>query len=163
MIYDYEDKAGYVSLWTGKCKDYDVVDEYLTTSYFDSDMESTQQEIWKKLFLPSNISRPYKEELKESFSYGTFNQFEYDFGLSFDEDFREANVLNCDTKNFGELFDGFSDCNSFLEQVKALDSHQIFSCNTAVVLYDFQYTGDIKEVHHEKIDLYFLGYFKYET
>ena len=34
---------------------------------------------------------------------------------------------------------------------------------TAIVLYDFKYEGDILEVEHENIHLYFLGYLKYDN
>lgn len=122
MIYDYAEKEGYVSLWIGECKDYRTIDEYLSTIYFDEDFDgdiekAEQKDIWKNLFLPANRYRDCEEELKESFNYEFFNQFEYDFGLSFDEDFREACVLNYDTKDLEKLCNGFSYCNSFLEQI----------------------------------------------
>lgn len=168
MIYDYSEKEGYVSLWIGKCKDYNMIDTYLSTIYFDEDSDEDiekeeQSEIWKNLFLSANQYRDCEEELKESFHYEVFNQFEYDFGLSFDEDFREAHVLNHDTKDLEKLFDGFSNCNSFLDQLKGLASCHLPACNTAVVLYDFKYEGGILEVEHENIHLYFLGYFKYNN
>lgn len=166
MVYDYQEKEGYVSLWIGKCKDYRMIDEYLSTIYFDEDFDgdvekAEQKEIWKNLFLPANQCRACEAELKESFNYELFNQFEYDFGLTFDEDFREANVLNYDTKDLEKLFDGFSYCNSFLEQIKELKTGHLPECNTAVVLYDFKYEGGIMEAEHENIHLYFLGYVKY--
>lgn len=37
MIYDYEDQEGYVSIWIGNCKDYDVLDQYLSTVYLDDE------------------------------------------------------------------------------------------------------------------------------
>ncbi|MCM1327025.1 MAG: hypothetical protein NC243_10335 [Lachnoclostridium sp.] len=57
MIYDYEEKEGFVSLWVGKCKDYDTIDEYLSTIYleddFDGDVEKAEQnEVWKKYLFP---------------------------------------------------------------------------------------------------------------
>lgn len=109
MIYDYAEKEGYVSLWIGKCKDYSMIDEYLSTIYFDEDFDgdvekAEQKEIWKKRFLPANRHRACEEEIKESFNYEFFNQFEYDFGLTFDEDFREARVLTCDTRDLAKLF-----------------------------------------------------------
>lgn len=166
MIYDYEEQEGYVSLWIGTCENYNVIDEYLSTIYldddFDGDIEKAERsDVWKNLFIPANRSRACEEELKESFNYEFFNQFEYDFGLSFDEDFREAHVLDCATKDLGKLFDGFSNCESFLEQINELSGNHLPECNTAVVLYDFKYDGGILEAEHENIHLYFLGYFKY--
>lgn len=168
MIYDYEEKKGYVSLWVGQCKNDNIIDEYLSTIYFDEDFDgdmekAEQSEIWKKRFIPANRSRACEEELKEYFNYEYFNQFEYDFGLSFDEDFREAKVLDCNTKDLGELFDGFSDCDLFLDQVKELENCHFPECNTAVALYDFKYDGGITKVKHGNIQLYFLGYFRYQN
>lgn len=168
MIYDYKEKEGYVSLWVGKCEDFGMIDNYLSTMYFDEifdgDAEKAEQsDVWKKLFLPANRDRDCEEELKKSFNYEFFNQFEYDYGLSFDEDFREANVLDYDTKDLDKLFDGFSCCESFLEQIKDLDVSHLPECNTAIALYDFKYEGGILEAEHENIRLHFLGYFKYDN
>lgn len=167
MIFDYEEQEGYVSLWIGKCKDYSVVDEYLSTKYFDEDfdgdIEKTEQsEIWKKLFVPANRDRSFEEELKEMFNYEFFNQFEYDFGLSFDEDCREAQVLDCNTRNLEKLFSGFSYSDSFLDKVKEMKNSHLPDCNTAVVLYDFKYDGSILKAEHENFQLYFFGYCKYD-
>ena len=168
MIYDYGEKEGYVSLWIGKCDNYSQIDEYLSTVYFDEDFDgdierAKQSEVWKSLLLPANRHRACEEELKDMFNYEHFNQFEYDFGLSFDEDFREACVLDCDTTDLGRLFDGFSYCDSFLGQVKGLTGGRFPACNTAVALYNFQYDGGILEAEHEKIRLYFLGSFPYSS
>lgn len=167
MIYDYDEKEGHVSLWIGKCPNYSVVDEYLSTVYleedFDGDIEKAEQsEVWKSIFIPANKSRACEEELKNYFNYEYYNQFEYDFGLTFDEDFREACVRENHTKDYGELFDGFSYCDSFLDEVRALSNLQLPECNTAVALYNFKYEGEMLEVEHPDISLYFLGYFKYD-
>ncbi|MCM1100555.1 MAG: immunity 22 family protein [Clostridium sp.] len=165
MIYDYKEKEGYVSLWVGKCKDYNMIDEYMSTVYLETDFEGDvekveQSEVWKKVFIFTNQSRDCEEELKEYFNYEYYNQFEYDFGLVFDEDFRETNVLDYDTGNLEILLDGFSYSDSFMEEVKKMNCLQM-KCNTAVVLYDFKYEGNIHMIEHENICLHFLGYFKY--
>ena len=166
MIYDYSEKEGYVSLWIGKCKNYNMVDEYLSTVYFDEDFNgdierAEQSDRWKNLLTPANRYRDCENELKELFNYEFFNQFEYNFGLSFDEDFREARVLDYDTKDFEKLFDGFSDCDLFRDKLKGLASCHLPECNTAVALYDFKYDGGILEAEHEDMHFYFLGYLKY--
>ena len=114
-----------------------MIDEYLSTIYFDEDFDgdvekAEQKEIWKERFLPANRHRDCEAEIKESFNYEFFNQFEYDFGLTFDEDFREAHVLACETRNLEQLFDGFSYCDSFLEQIKNLQAEDIPACNAAI-------------------------------
>ncbi|MCM1327026.1 MAG: immunity 22 family protein [Lachnoclostridium sp.] len=114
----------------------------------------------EKVFISANQSRDCEEELKEYFNYEYYNQFEYDFGLVFDEDFREANVLDYDTENLEILFDGFSCSDSFIDEAK-MNCSQMQKCNTAVALYDFKYEGNIHVAEHESISLHFLGYFKY--
>ena len=42
------------------------------------------------MFLPENAGRPFEEELRDCFNGEGYNQFGYDFGLVFDEDFRET-------------------------------------------------------------------------
>ena len=73
MIYDYGNKEGYVSLWIGRCKDYGVLDNYLSTVYLDEDSddieEAKQSEVWKKLFIADNQNRACEEELKDYFNY----------------------------------------------------------------------------------------------
>ena len=165
MIYDYEEKEGFVSLWVGECKDYNTIDEYLSTIYleddFDGDVEEAEQsEVWKKVFISANQSRDCEEELKEYFNYECYNRFEYDFGLVFDEDFREVNVLDSDTENLEILLEGLSYSSSFIDEVK-MNCPQMRKCNTAVVLYDFKYEGNIHAIEHDDIRLHFLGYFKY--
>lgn len=166
MIYDYENKEGYVSLWIGQCKDYSVLDHYLSTIYLEEDLddieEAKQNEVWKNLFLADNQDRACEEELKDYFNYEFYNQFEYDFGFVFDEDYREACVLDSFTEDLEILFDGFSFCDSFLDELRDSDKPSAAESNTAVVLYDFQYDGSILEVKHDNIRLHFLGCFRYK-
>jgi len=159
MIYDYRDKEGYVSLWIGKCSNYSVLDHYLSTVYMDENVEPYKE--LRNIFIPANKGRPCEEELKNAFSNEYYNQFEYDFGLSFDKDFCDAHVLDNYTSNLEELFDGFSYCDTFIDEAKTLSNTQLPECNTAFALYDFKYCGDILESKHENVSMYFLGYVKY--
>ena len=61
MIYDYDNQDGYVSVWVGRCKDYDTLDEYLSTVYLEDDYEDGTEpgEIWKELFAPAKIGRAH--------------------------------------------------------------------------------------------------------
>lgn len=119
--------------------------------------------MWRNLFIPANQSRVYEDELKDCFNYEFFNQFEYDFGLTFDEDFREANVLDQETVDLEVLFDGFSDSDSFIKKIETLNFDVKEGYNTAVVLYNFKYEGDVCEVRHNDLYLCFLGYLKYSS
>lgn len=162
MIYAYE-KEGYASLWMAKCADYHVLDDYLSTIYLK------ENEVLENFFTPSNSKREFEDELIEHFSScEVFNQFEYDFGLSFDEDFREAEVFDSNTKDIKELFQNFSE----LSDIDAKDIitgkeqktniSEIPPCNAAFVLYDFKYEGIVSKAEHDNISLYFLGYVKYQ-
>ncbi|MFG6356281.1 MAG: immunity 22 family protein [Acetatifactor sp.] len=169
MIYDYEGQEGYVSLWAGRCRDSSTMSDYLTTEYLDEDFDgdaekAEQKEIWQTRFDSANRSRACEEELKNMFNYEMFNRFEYDFGLSHDEDFREAKVLDHYTKDIKILFDRFSFYNTFIDAVEESGvAAYLPECNTAMVLYDFKYEGGIHTVQHEGISLYFLGYFYYSS
>lgn len=167
MIYDYEDQEGYVSIWIGNCKDYDVLDQYLSTVYLDDEEDFDDglhpPRRLEKVFLPSNKDRPCEEEIRDSFNNEWYNQFEYDFGLVFDEDFREANVCEGTPGSMEELLEGFSYSNSFMEEAKTLKNVHLPECNAALVLYNFKYTGGILEAEHEGVHLYFLGYAKYDV
>lgn len=160
MISSYEGEEGYVSLWVGTCSDFSVLDQYLTEKDEDFDEEENG-------FLPANQNRACEEELKEYFSYAPFNQFEYDFGLTFDDDFREAGVFECGTRDIKKLLEGFSNLSdldvSRLEigegQPSVLD--ELPECNAVVALYEFKYQGGISKVEHQGLTLYFLGYVAY--
>ena len=168
MIYDYDWKKGYISLWIGRCRDYSVLDDYLSTVYLDEDYIEGEEpgEEWKRIegtciFFPENQDRPCEEELRKSFNYEFYNLFEYDFGLSFDEDFREAAVRDKESNDLEELFRGFSFYDTFIDEAKALMNDRIPKCNAAVALYDFRYDGGILRIERENISLYFLGYVRF--
>ncbi|MDE5892534.1 MAG: immunity 22 family protein [Acetatifactor sp.] len=166
MIYDYHDQEGYVSIWIGNCKDNDVLREYMSTVYLDDDEDFDDglhpPKRLEKIFLPANKDRACEEELREDFNNELYNQFEYDFGLTFDEDFMEADVYDSAPGSIEELLTGFSFCTSFMEGAKKLENVHLPECNAALVLYNFKYTGGIPEAEHEGVHLYFLGYAEYD-
>ena len=160
MIYDYQDQEGWVSVWVGSCTDGQALEQYLSTVYLEDgeDIEA--------YFLPENRERPCEEELRECFNGEFFNRFEYDFGLTFDEDFREAEVFPAATRDMAELLDPFSDSIGFLPAVKALSPavlNALPACNTALVLYGFRYDGSITEAARDGVRLRFLGAFPAST
>lgn len=166
MIYDYDDQEGYISIWIGNCTDYSVLEEYISTVYLDEEEDFDDglhpPKRLEKVFLPSNRDRACEEELRESFNNEFYNQFEYDFGLTFDEDFSEAKVYDSATGSIEELLTGFSCYSSFMEEAKTLKNDHLPKCNSAFVLYDFKYEGGILEAEHEGVHLYFLGYAGYD-
>nr|WP_300838840.1 immunity 22 family protein [uncultured Acetatifactor sp.] len=95
-------------------------------------------------------------------NYECFNQFEYDFGMSFDEDFREAAVLADCTEDLEELLSGFSYFETFSEEIIKVTKNRMPKCNAAVVLYNFKYCGETVAAEHEDVSLQFVGYAKYK-
>ena len=111
MIYDYQDQEGWVSVWVGSCGRWAALDEYLSDVYLE-EWENCRPhpkalEALEKVFLPENRDRPFEEELRDCFNGEGYNQFGYDFGLVFDEDFREAEVLDTPTKDLEKLITVF--------------------------------------------------------
>ena len=157
MIFDYKDKENYVSVWLGKCNSYEELDAYLSTDYIDD--KGDVEKIRIQLFLPCNKNRPCERELESVFDE-SYNQFAYDFGLSFDEDFREASVLEEFSDNLHTLLSGFSAFDTFIEEAKGANGNPLAqSYNAAVILYNFKYNGKITDVKHENLNLHFIGSF----
>ena len=161
MIYDYRDKENNVSIWLGDCNSLKELNTYLSTVYIDNEIDAG--EILNKLFLPCNQNRPFEQELRNTFDEH-YNQFEYDFGLSFDDDFIEANVLEKFSDNIDVLLDGFSSSDTFLEEVKrSIGNPLAKSYNAIVILYNFKYDGRATEIKHKNLNLYFIGNFSCES
>lgn len=160
MIYDYQDQEGWVSVWAGTFPDYQTLDRYLSDVYLE-EWENFQPhpkalEALEKVFLPENRDRPFEEELRDCFNGESYNQFCYDFGLVFDEDFREAQVLPRPTKDLEELIP-FSESSGYVPLIRERYGDTLPPCNAAVALYDFRYTGAVEEARHDGIWLRFLG------
>lgn len=85
-----DEQNGYVSIWAGNFTSEEQLHTYLATVYQGEDEtdEAFSQKL-AKLFLPENQHRTCEGEFKALYDE-FYNQFEYDFGLTFDEDFCEA-------------------------------------------------------------------------
>jgi len=122
---------GYVSIWLGICNSYCELDEYLAVNY-DEDGEAIK------------------------------SRFEEDFILHFDEDFREADVADEASGDLEVLLEGFSAYDTFINEVKtSLGNPLTQQYNSAILLYNFKYDGDIIDVQHEGLSLNFIGSFKF--
>ena len=122
---------GYASIWLGMCNSYDELNEYLSAAY-DEDGQVIS------------------------------SRFAEDFQLCFDEDFREADVADEASSNLEELLDGFSAYGTFIDEAKTSIGNPLAQLyNSAVLLYDFKYDGDIVDIQHEDLSLDFIGSFKF--
>ena len=165
MIYDYQDQEGWVSVWVGSCGRWAALDEYLSDVYLE-EWENCRPhpkalEALAKVVLPENAGRPFEEELRDCFNGESYNQFGYDFGLVFDEDFREAEALEAPTKDLEKLIP-FSESSGYVPLIREQYGDTLPAYNAAVALYNFRYTGGVKEARHNGIYLRFLGCFPCE-
>lgn len=77
------------------------------------------------------------------------------------EGYNSGMVYDSATDNIEELLTGFTCYTSFLEEAKTWENAHLPECNTALILYDYKYTGGIREAEQEGVHLYFLGYTEY--
>lgn len=126
------ERPGYVSLWLGNCATYEELDDYLTGDYTSDD-------------------------------YGP-SAFEKDFQIDwFDEDFREAFCKDSPAQDFEKLLSGCSYEKSVIpEFIKhfQLDSKEEFK--SVLLLYNFDYHGEIKVSTSEAVHLKYIGSVAYE-
>ena len=127
------EEQGYVSLWLGKCSTYEELDNYLSGSYTDDG-----------------------DYIKSS--------FERDFKIDrFDEDFREAFCDDFSAHDFEKLLSGCSYEKSVIPEFAKhfrLDSKEEF--NAGLLLYDFRYQGQVKEILSKGIYLKYIGSVEYD-
>lgn len=155
----YEENSGYVSIWAGRLKNKEQLNNYLATVYQRED--EADEEFSKKLeqlFLPENQNRACEVELKELYDE-FYNQFEYDFGFTFDEDFREALYYESFSTKLDQLLhDDFSYSEQFKgEFISKVGNELSKPYNTIILLYDVNYDGQISTVTHDTIHIDFLG------
>lgn len=125
-------KENYVSLWLGKIKSKKEMNKYLRIKY-TRDGD----------FIPSKFAK--------------------DFMISrYDDDFREAEVLDDLSSNAYELLDGFSYDESIIPYFKNIIEKDLSdSYNTVILLYNFEYDDSVLEVNNEIGYIKFIGKTKY--
>ncbi|MGE7944072.1 immunity 22 family protein [Lysinibacillus xylanilyticus] len=160
MIYDYsEENSEYVLIWVGHFKNDEQLNHYLAMVYQRED--ETDEEFSQKLeqlFLPENQHRACEVEFKELYDE-FYNQFEYDFGLTFDEDFCEAVCYESSSINLHQLInDDFSYSEQFKERFISMVGNELSTAyNTIILLYGVDYDGQISTVNHGTCQIDFIG------
>ncbi|WP_369355838.1 immunity 22 family protein [Lysinibacillus capsici] len=153
-----DEQNGYVSIWVGNFTSEEQLHTYLPTVYQGEDEtdEAFSQKL-AKLFLPENQHRTCEEEFKALYDE-FYNQFEYDFGLTFDEDFCEALFYEAASNQLKQLLcDEFSYSQQFKHQVLAKMGNELQKAyNAIILLYDMKYEGHIQSVSHEAFHIDFV-------
>ncbi len=126
------ERPGYVSLWLGNCSTYEELDSYLSGNYTDDG-----------------------DYIKSS--------FEKDFQINwFDEDFREAFCRDFTAHDFEQLLAG---CSYAKSVIPGFDKHfqlgSIENFNAGLLLYDFMYSGQVREITAKGIYLKYIGAVEY--
>lgn len=161
MIYDYyKEKNSMVSLWLGIFKCSEQLEEYLSDVYQQEDEDDvTFQKKIDRLFIPDNKNRPCENELRILFDNGNcYNQFAYDFGISFNRDFQETYFLKEHMNDLFAILDGFSYFDTFKEPFAHLLGKKLEKKYNAVVLvYNCNYDGFIRRTKHRDFEIEFMG------
>ncbi len=125
--------SGQVSIWLGNFNDLSDLERYVQTKYTD-DGDSIN------------------------------SKFETDFKIDyFDEDFREINVLEESQNSFSDILEDHSYYKSIIanytdQYSDILDKHY----NSIILLYDFKYTENVKEIEKENLYIKFIGSIEYD-
>ena len=128
------EREGYVSLWIGNSKLDQELLEYIELVYTDDGD-----------FLPS--------------------QFLQDFNINiddFDEDFIERVCLDKEANSITELISGCSYEDVIIPQYENLISRvSSVKFNAGILLYNFQYDGNVKAVNNKDYEFKFIGSVEY--
>lgn len=121
-------EPGIVSLWTGWAESDEALESYLAFG-FTEDGDS----------VPS--------------------PFAHDFGIDwFDEDFREAGLISLLTQSLSQLLEGHSNAKALIPKFAATIGDTLDSeANAVLLLFDFRYDGEVREVTHGPVRLRFQG------
>lgn len=153
---------GYVSIWAGNFTNEEQLANYLDTVYQgEEETDEAFSQKLKQLFLVENKHRPCEEAFKALYDE-FYNQFEYDFGLIFDEDFCEALFDEVSSNQLEQLIrDDFSYAQQFKHQlIEKIGDELPKAYNTMILLYDVKYGGLIQHIHHKAFHLDFIGSIK---
>lgn len=128
------EREGFVSLWIGKMDSEDLMDKYVELIYTD---------MGEWLLSP----------------------FLTDFNINindFDEDFIEKVCHENDVKTLNRLIAGCSYEDVVISRfISIFDDKLPKGINSAILLYNFEYDGNIKEIEHDILSFKYVGTVKY--
>jgi hypothetical protein len=126
---------GYVSLWIGKIQNEEKLYNYTNISYTeDGDVP------------PSVFLNDFKINIDD-----------------YDEDFIERVVYDTDVKLLSELIEGCSYEHKVIPMFnKIYDTGNLNNINSAILLYNFKYDGNIREIDNGIYSFRYIGNVRYE-
>ncbi|URZ02148.1 immunity 22 family protein [Clostridium felsineum] len=128
------EREGYASLWIGKSKSEDELSEYVELVYTDDGDH-----------LPSKFLQDFNIDMDD-----------------FDEDYIERVYLEKGTNSITELISGCSYEDVVIQKYENLvDGVQSVKINAGILLYNFQYDGNIKNLNNKDYKFKFIGSVKY--
>lgn len=159
-----ERKAGFLAFWVGNFKNTEDFYKYIQSFYcvfeeeeenYDPEYNFLEKDFEKELEKIFSVKKEWKKELQEMFEE-YFNKFEYDFGVTFDEDFQvcgNSEQLTDDVKILlKEWEDLINPVVKFLGKDKFDKKYNCFfgipSC---------KYSGVVKKISNEFGEIEFLG------
>lgn len=156
---------GYMSVWFGLFTDAEAYWHYWEDIFRVEDptqynprynlMAPDFDAALKALFKPENAARPFEAELKDLFEV-CFNRFEYDFGVTFDQDFQVGGFCEEVTTDLSKLLGEWAD--DFTEPFTPLTGRTLlkpYNCFFAIP--SCRYNGIITSVNAPEYTLDFLG------
>jgi hypothetical protein len=159
-----ERKAGYLAFWAGNFKDIEDFYKYIQSFYcifegeedeYNPEYNFLEKDFNKELEKIFSVEKEWKEEFEEMFEEA-FNRFEYDFGVTFDEDFQ---VCGNSEEPTDELEVLFKDWEELIEPVKKFLGKDKFDkkYNCFFGIPSCKYCGIIPKISNEWGEIEFLG------
>jgi hypothetical protein len=128
------ESKGNVSLWIGKFNSEDEIGNYVEIVYTDDDC------------LPSKFLKDFNIDL-----------------IDFDEDFIEASYRKSNYKKISDLIKGCSYDDTVIQNFCNKVGNDLGEkYNAVIMLYNFEYNGDIKEMSKDNYYLKFIETVRYE-
>lgn len=156
---------GFMSVWFGNFANEDAYWHYLEDIYCVEDeeqhdprynmMEPDFERALAVLFEPENAGRPFEADLRKIFDL-RFNCFEYDFGVTFDQDFQVGGFCAEVTTDLGALLGEWQDLAEALApllQNGALPK----PCNCFFAIPSCRYNGYVQSAGGPGYTLDFMG------
>lgn len=127
-------REGYASLWIGKLKSDDELLEYVELVYTDDGD-----------CLPSKFLQDFNIDMND-----------------FDEDYIERVCIEKETNSITELISGCSYEDIVIPKYeKLVDGVPLVKFNVGILLYNFQYDGNIKSLNNKDYEFKFIGSVEY--
>lgn len=166
-----ERKKGHLSVWFGNFATQEQCFYYFEDIFcvFDESQHNPEYNLLeedfdkarKDLFQEKNKMRPFEEQLEDLFEE-VFNRFEYDFGVTFDQDFQIINYCGKPSSDFAAVLGEWAN-DSLLNALKEEIGESLpkaYNCFFAIP--SCIYNGYTKGVTTEQYSLDFLGVIREE-